>query len=102
MQAPPQATSQQMRSTQKPLAHSLALAHVWPTGLGPQLPATQTCPSWQSASLAQVVAHAPFVQVKGEQLWTPGARQAPLPSQVPDVLRRPPAHDGGVQIVSGG
>jgi len=28
MQAPPQATSQQMRSTQKPLAHSLALAHV--------------------------------------------------------------------------
>jgi hypothetical protein len=27
-QAPPQATSQQMRSTQKPLAHSLALAQV--------------------------------------------------------------------------
>jgi len=28
MHAPPQATSQQIRSTQKPLAHSLALAQV--------------------------------------------------------------------------
>ena len=38
---PPQAPSQHTPSTQKPLAHSLAPAQVWPRGFGPQLPATQ-------------------------------------------------------------
>ena len=40
-QAPWQASPQQMPSTQKVLAHSAPLAHVWPFCFGPQLPATQ-------------------------------------------------------------
>ena len=58
-----QAPSQQTPSTQKPLPHSAAPAQVWPRGLGPQLPARQACPPWQSASATHEVAHAPFVQL---------------------------------------
>jgi hypothetical protein len=100
VQEPPQAPSQQTPSTQKPLAHSLASAHVWPTFFNPQLPATQVWPGWQSSSVLQEVAHAPLPHRYGQQFWIPGARQVPLPSHVPAVLRRAPAHEGGAQIVS--
>jgi hypothetical protein len=40
-QAPWQASAQQTPSTQKLLAHWLALVQVWPLAFGPQLPATQ-------------------------------------------------------------
>jgi hypothetical protein len=49
-QEPMQALSQQTPSTQFPLSHSPPCWHDWPTGLGPQLPATQTLPVVQSLS----------------------------------------------------
>jgi hypothetical protein len=52
LQAPVHASAQQTPSTQKPLAHSVAAAQVWPRGLGPQLPATQAWPGSQSSSVA--------------------------------------------------
>jgi hypothetical protein len=97
---PPQAPSQQTPSTQKPLTQSPAPAHVWPRFRRPQLPALQVCPGWQSSSVLHVVAHAPSAHRYGQQFWTPGARQVPLPSHVPAVLRRAPAHEGGAQMVS--
>jgi hypothetical protein len=98
--APPQGPSQHTPSTQKPLAQSVVAWQLCPTGFGPQLPFTQACPSWHWSSVWQDVAQAPFEQRYGQQFWTPGARQTPLPSHVPAVLRRDPAHDGGAQIVS--
>lgn len=99
-QAPWQASAQQTPSTQKVLAHSAPLAQVWPFCLGPQLPATQAWPDWQSASLAHFVLHAPPEQRNGAHACTPGGRQTPSPLQVPAVSRRSPEHEGGVQIVS--
>jgi hypothetical protein len=34
------------------------------------------------------------------QLWTPGGRHVPRPSQVPAVFRRSPLHEGAAQTVS--
>jgi hypothetical protein len=99
-QAPWHASAQQTPSTQKVLAHSEPLAQVWPFALGPQLPATQAWPAWQSASLAHFVLHAPAAHLKGAHGCTPGGRHTPLPSQVPAVSRRSPAQTGAAQIVS--
>jgi hypothetical protein len=98
--APPQGPSQHTPSTQKPLAQSVVAWQLWPRGFGPQLPFTHACPAWQSSSIWQETAQALFEQLYGQQFCTPGARQAPLPSQVAAVLRREPAHDGGAQMVS--
>jgi hypothetical protein len=49
-QAPWQDSLQQTPSTQKFEAHSEGAAQVWPFCLGPQLPATQVWPAWQSPS----------------------------------------------------
>ncbi len=98
--APWQASPQQTPSTQNVLAHSLPLAQVWPFDLGPQLPATQLCPVWHSASVVHFVLHAPAEHLNGAHGCTPGGRQTPLPLQVPAVSRRSPAQAGGVQIVS--
>jgi hypothetical protein len=100
--APPHGPSQHTPSTQKLLPHSDAAAQLWPSALSPQLPWTHACPDWQSSSTVHDVAHAPFEQLKGQQFCTPGARHAPLPSQVPAVLSRPPAQVGGAQTVSAG
>jgi hypothetical protein len=99
-QAPWHASAQQTPSTQKVLAHSPPVTQVWPFCLGPQLPATQAWPAWQSASEAHLVLHAPFVQRNGAHVCTPGARHTPTPLQVPAVSRRSPAHAGGMQMVS--
>jgi hypothetical protein len=61
-QAPRQASAQQTPSTQKLLAHSLAAAHGWPFGFGPQLPLSQTWPPTQSLSLLQRATQAPSPQ----------------------------------------
>jgi hypothetical protein len=61
-QAPPHASSQQTPSTQNVLTHSPPPAQGCPFGLGPQLPALQTCPPTQSASLPQRAMQAPSVQ----------------------------------------
>ena len=101
-QAPAHASAQQTPSTQKVLAHSVPLAQVWPLSLRPQLPATQACPAWQSASVAHFVLHAPPEQRKGAQTCTPGARHTPRPLHVPAVSSRSPSHAGGTQTVSAG
>jgi hypothetical protein len=98
--APAQGPSQHTPSTQKPLAQSVVAWQLCPRGFGPQLPFTQACPGWHSSSVVHEVAQAPFEQLYGQQFWTPAARQVPLPSHVPAVLRRDPAHDGCEQIVS--
>jgi hypothetical protein len=100
-QAPAHASAQQTPSTQKALAHSVPCAQVWPLSLRPQLPATQACPAWQSASVVHFVLQAPPTQRNGAQACTPGARQTPRPLHVPAVSRRSPAQAGGVQTVSG-
>jgi hypothetical protein len=101
-QAPWQGSAQHTPSTQKVLAHSVPFTHDCPFCLGPQLPATQACPAWQSASVVHFVLQAPAAHLKGAQARTPGGRQTPLPSQVPAVFRRSPAHVGAWQIVSAG
>jgi hypothetical protein len=98
--APWHASPQHTPSTQKVLAHSDPFAHVWPFCLGPQLPNTQACPAWQSASVAHFVLQAPPEHLKGAHTCTPGGRHTPLPLQVPAVSSRSPAHAGAVQIVS--
>jgi hypothetical protein len=60
----------------------------------------QLWPLTQSASVWQWLAQAPSTHWKGSQSCTPGARQEPLPSQVPAVLSRSPLHDGATQTVS--
>jgi hypothetical protein len=67
LHAPAQASLQQMPSTQKLLAHSLAAAHACPFGFGPQLPATQAWPGWQSSSIVQLVVHDVPLQRYGQQ-----------------------------------
>ena len=58
-QEPQAVCVQQTPSTQEPLAHSVPDAQPVPTGLGPQLPATQMFGLMQSPLPAQVVLHAP-------------------------------------------
>jgi methionyl-tRNA synthetase len=98
--APWQASPQQTPSTQKVLAHSAPFMQACPVCLRPQLPSTQACPAWQSASVVQVESHALTEHLKGAHTCTPGARQTPLPLHVPAVARRSPAHAGGMQTVS--
>jgi len=98
-QAPWQASAQQTPSTQKPLAHWLASAQVWPFDFGPQVPLTQLWPLTQSASVWQWPTQALSTHWNGSQSCSPGARQAPRPSQVPAVLSRSPLHDGATQTV---
>jgi hypothetical protein len=98
--APWQASPQQTPSTQNVLAHSEPFMQLWPTCLGPQLPATQAWPVWQSASVTHLVSQAPLEHLKGAHTCTPGGRHTPLPLQVPAVSRRSPAHDGAAQMVS--
>jgi hypothetical protein len=100
LHAPLHSSAQQTPSTQNPLAHSLAAAHAWPGGLGPQLPSTQAWPGWHSSSAVHFVAHAVPLQRYGQQFWTPGARHTPWPLHVPAVSRRSPEQAGGTQIVS--
>jgi hypothetical protein len=83
-------------------AHSLAAAHGWPLGLGPQLPLTQNWPGWQSPSPVQRTLHAPSAQRYGPQLWTTAGRHVPAPSQVPGCVTSSSPHTGGEQIVSAG
>jgi hypothetical protein len=98
--APRQGSPQQTPSTQNVLAHSEPFAQLWPFCLGPQLPATQVWPVWQSTSVEHFVSHAPAEHLKGAHGCTPGGRHTPLPSQVPAVSRRSPAQMGGKQMVS--
>jgi hypothetical protein len=99
-QAPWQASPQQTPSTQNVLAHSEPFMQLWPICLGPQLPATQAWPVWQSASVVHFVSHAPLEHLKGAHTCTPGGRHTPLPLHVPAVSRRSPAQAGATQIVS--
>jgi hypothetical protein len=99
-QAPAQPSLQQTPSTQKFDLQSVAFVHAPPSCFGPQLPPTQAMPVTQSASVLHLVLQAPLTQRKGRQSCTPAGRQAPRPSQVPAVLSRSPAQDGGTQTVS--
>jgi len=100
LHAPWQASEQQTPSTQNVLSHSEPFVQLWPFVFGPQLPATQAWPAWQSASVEHLVLHAPLEHLKGAHTCTPGGRHTPLPLHVPAVSRRSPAQEGAVQIVS--
>jgi hypothetical protein len=103
-QAPVQAWSQQILSTQWLCWHSLEFSQLWPSCLGPQVLVvplgTQAMPTSQSAFVSQIVVQAPFAQRNGLQFWTPGGLQVPSPLHVPAVFRRLPEQVGALQIVS--
>jgi len=101
-QPPTQALSQQTPSTQKPDWHSLALLQRWPSRFGPQLRLTHAMPSSQSASVAQLVAHAAVAQRNGWQSWIPAAPHTPRPSQVAGVFSLFPAQLATLHGVSRG
>jgi hypothetical protein len=100
-QPPLHASAQQTPSTQNPDTHSSSAAHTWPLALRPQLPLSHAWPATQSALLVHRLTHALSAQRYGAQSCTPGMRQLPRPLQVPAVLSRSPAHDGGTHTVSG-
>jgi hypothetical protein len=99
-QAPVQAWSQQILSTQWLCWHSADVVQLWPSCLGPQVPLTHAIPTSQSALVVHVVAQAPFAQRNGLQFWMPGGLQVPSPSHVPAVFRRLPEQVGALQTVS--
>jgi hypothetical protein len=59
-------------------------------------------PSSQSASVLQLVAHAPSAQRNGWQFCMPGALQTPRPLHVPGVFSLFPEQLGMVHAVSRG
>jgi hypothetical protein len=98
--APVHAPSQQTPSTQWVDRHSVPAEQGWPFCFGPQRPLTHAWPASQSASLRQILLHAPSTHLNGLQFCTPCGRQVPRPSHVPGVLRRVPVHDGSRHWVS--
>jgi hypothetical protein len=100
-QAPPQAVSQQTRSTQWPLSQSSLTAQVLPSLILPHEPFLQTCPGSHCASLVQPTVHLPSAHRLGPQVVTPGGLHVPRPSHTPAVLSRTaPAHEGATHRVS--
>ena len=101
-QAPVQAVSQQMPSTQWVERHSPFAEQGWPFCLGPHSPLTQACPASQSLSVVHTLLHASTTHLNGLQFCTPCGRHVPRPSHVPGVLRRVPVHEGAMHWVSAG
>jgi hypothetical protein len=105
-QGPPQAESQQVPSTQKPLVHSAPCWQLAPFSLVPQLPAMQERPGTHSAEvlhrLKQWGMSPEGSQAKGAQVITGPVTQRPSPSHAPAAVMLLPLHMPAAQRVPTG
>ena len=102
----PQTLSQQTLSTQKPEVHSVAPAHVEPSGFfGLHTPAEQKLPATQSPSRTQPPAHAvdAALHVFGAQSCVLSGGHVPAPVQLAATVAIAAAHVGARHcVVDGG
>ena len=98
-----QAVLQHTPSVQKPLWHRVAAVQAAPLGFRPQEPTppdtSHVAGGTQSASVAQVLLHAPDRHMKGSQGLASGVAQTPEPSHVEaGVTEDGLAHVAGLQL----
>lgn len=98
---PSQARSQQVPSTQKPLAHWGAALHVAPDAWGAaQTPAEHQLPAAQSESAAQFPTHAEAPQAKAPHACVCSGGQPPWPSHPAESTATPAAQLPGRQVTA--